>query len=93
MPADAHVARTDISVAGVPQQIYRRSAPYGSVTELGLYFLAFACEIARFDALLASMFGLAGDGVADRLTRYSRPVTGAYWFAPAVEVLQGWPMF
>ena len=88
MPADAHAARTDISVAGVPQQIYRRSTPYGTVTGQKLYFPAFACALAGFDALLASMFGRAGDGPADRLARYCRPTTGAYRFAPAIEALR-----
>ena len=34
------------------------------------------------------MFGSADDGVRDRLTDYSRAVTGAYWFAPSEEALQ-----
>ncbi len=88
MPPDAHVARTDISVDGVPQEIYRRSVPYGSVAEHGLYFLAFTCDPARFDNLLRSMFGLSKDAIRDRLTAYSRPVTSSYWFAPSEEAMR-----
>ena len=42
MPVDAHVARTDVTVDGVAQKILRRSVPFGSVAEHGLYFLAFS---------------------------------------------------
>ena len=34
------------------------------------------------------MFGVADDGVRDRLTVYSRPVTGSYWFAPSEDELE-----
>ncbi|MDP6346619.1 MAG: Dyp-type peroxidase [Alphaproteobacteria bacterium] len=87
MPADSHVSRTDAAVRGVAQKIYRRSAPFGRVDRHGLYFLAFACALARFDLLLARMFGTTDDGVTDRLTEFSRPDTGAYWFAPGREAL------
>ncbi len=79
MPPDAHLARTDVEEA----RIYRRSAPFGGVDESGLYFVAFACDPRRFRILLDRMFGLSGDGIHDRLLEYSRPVTGAYWFAPS----------
>ena len=89
MPVDAHVARTDVSVDGVAQKILRRSVPFGSVAEHGLYFLAFSCDPARFDIQLRRMFGVSGDGVHDRLTDYSRPVTGSYWFAPSQQAMRG----
>jgi putative iron-dependent peroxidase len=83
MPPDSHVSRTDVSSA----KIYRRSAPFGSVAEKGLYFLAFACDIDRFDLLLRRMYGVTDGSIRDRLTVYSRPVTGSYWFAPSEEAL------
>ena len=55
--------------------------------EHGLYFLAFACELYRFQVLLERMFGASGDGVSDQLIRYSKPVTSSYWFAPSREGL------
>ena len=87
MPPDSHVSRTDVKVDGVAYKMYRRSAPIGTVSEHGLYFLAFACDPIRFDVSLQRMFGVAGDGVHDRLTEFSKAVTGAYWFAPSREDL------
>jgi porphyrinogen peroxidase len=36
--------------------------------------------------MLARMFGLE-DGAHDRLTDFSRPVTGAFYFAPSLTLL------
>jgi putative iron-dependent peroxidase len=88
MPPDSHVSRTDVSMDGVPMKIWRRSVPFGSVGEHGLYFLAFACELERFDVQLRRMFGVAEDGLRDRLTAFSTPVTSSYWFAPSEEALR-----
>ena len=87
MPADSHVSRTDVSRDGAALKIYRRSFPYGTVGEHGMYFLAFACRLERFAVLLDSMFGRSGDGLHDHLLQFTRPVTGAYWFAPSIEDL------
>lgn len=82
MPANAHVARTDLTVAGEPMKIWRRSMPWGTAREAGLYFLAFSQRPGRFDVLLNSMAGTGEGGVRDRLTDFSTPVTGGYWYAP-----------
>jgi len=37
--------------------------------------------------MLARIFGTSGDGLADRLTEFSRPVTGACYFAPSLNAL------
>ena len=37
--------------------------------------------------MLARMFGTTGDGVHDRLIEFSRPVSGAYYFAPSLNAL------
>jgi porphyrinogen peroxidase len=87
MPAWSHVSRTDVKINGVAQKIYRRSAPYGTATEQGLYFLAFACDIQRFQVQLDRMFGVSGDGDYDHLIDYSRAVSGSYWFAPSETML------
>ena len=89
MPANSHVARTDIEKDGVAQAVYRRSVPFGGVREHGLYFLAFSQDSRRFDALLESMYGVGGDGTRDRLLDFSRPTTGAYYFAPSRDDLAG----
>jgi putative iron-dependent peroxidase len=61
--------------------------PYGTTVEHGINFLAFAADRARFDRMLARMFGPNDDGLHDRLTDFSRPVSGAYYFAPSLSVL------
>ncbi len=83
MPATSHVSRTDVALDGVPAKILRRSSPYGGVGEHGLYFVAFACDLERFEIQLKRMYGATDDGLHDRLTEFSTPVTGAYWFAPS----------
>jgi putative iron-dependent peroxidase len=85
-PPTAHIARVVIEEAGEELEIYRRSTPYGTVGEHGLYFLGFSAELSRFDKMLARMFGGA-DGVRDHLTDFTRPVTGSYYFAPSLETL------
>lgn len=86
-PADSHVSRTDLKIDGQGQKMYRRSMPYGTAGEHGLYFLAFACAQSRFEVVLKSMYGLTGDGVTDHLMGFSQAVTGSYWFAPSEEDL------
>ena len=86
-PPTAHIARVVIEEGGEELEIYRRSTPYGTVGEHGLYFLGFSAELSRFDKMLARMFGLA-DGTRDHLTDFTRPVTGAYYFAPSLDALR-----
>jgi putative iron-dependent peroxidase len=86
-PANAHIARVEIEAGGQEQEIFRRSVPYGTVQEHGLYFVAFSADPARFDRMLARMFGTSGDGIRDRLTDFSRPVSGASYFAPSLNAL------
>lgn len=86
-PETAHIRRTDVKVDGNALKIYRRSAPWGNMRENGLYFLAFSRELIRFAIQLDRMFGLAEDGVIDRLTEFSAPVSGSYFFAPSLEAL------
>ncbi|MGZ4755859.1 MAG: Dyp-type peroxidase [Acidimicrobiia bacterium] len=85
-PPTAHIARVVIEEGGEELEIYRRSTPYGTVGEQGLYFVGFSAELSRFDKMLARIFGLA-DGIRDHLTDFTRPVSGAYYFAPSLEAL------
>ncbi|MGZ4688744.1 MAG: Dyp-type peroxidase [Acidimicrobiia bacterium] len=85
-PPTAHIARVVIEEGGEELEIYRRSTPYGTVGEHGLYFIGFSAELSRFDKMLARIFGLA-DGIRDHLTDFTRPVSGAYYFAPSLEAL------
>jgi porphyrinogen peroxidase len=92
LPLDAHIARTQIHDAtGNEIPIYRRSVPYGTVGEHGLQFVAFAADRERFDRMLARMYGTGGDGVHDRLIEFSRAVSGAYYYAPPLNVIADLP--
>jgi putative iron-dependent peroxidase len=86
-PPTAHISRVVIEEDGEELEIYRRSAPYGHVGEHGLYFVAFSAERSRFDKMLARMFGTTGDGLHDRLTDFTRPVSGSFYFAPSLQAL------
>lgn len=90
MPHNAHVARTDFKQDGEAMKIWRRSMPFGSARDHGLLFLAFSCRLGRFDVLLRRMAGDWEDGVRDRFTDFSTPVTGSYWYAPPVAMLVEW---
>jgi putative iron-dependent peroxidase len=81
---DSHVASTDQDRFG---KIFRRNMPYGNVTQHGTMFVGFSAEQRRLSAMLEGMAGLA-TGVRDALTRYTRPVTGAYYFVPSTERLR-----
>jgi putative iron-dependent peroxidase len=87
-PPTAHIARVEVDdEQGNEIAIFRRSVPYGTVEEHGLYFIAFSAERSRYDVLLSRMFGTSGDGVRDRLTEFSHPVSGACYFAPSLNAL------
>jgi putative iron-dependent peroxidase len=81
-PQTSHVARTDQDEFGT---IFRRNTPYGSVREHGTMFVGFSARQEHLAAMLASMAGARGE--RDDLTRYSRPLTGAYYFVPSLEDL------
>jgi porphyrinogen peroxidase len=88
-PATAHIARVVIEEDGEELELYRRSVPYGRVGELGLYFLAFSADPSRFTKMLHRMFGISGDGLHDHLTDFTTPVSGAFYFAPSLDALDG----
>jgi putative iron-dependent peroxidase len=81
---ESHVASTDQERFG---RIFRRNMPYGTVTDHGTMFVGFSANQARLVSMLESMAGLEG-GARDALTRFSRPLTGAYYFVPATEALR-----
>jgi len=83
-PADSPVARNDQDTFG---KIFRRNMPYGTVTDHGTMFVGFSADQQRLEAMLESMAGVTG-GVRDALTRYTRPLTGAYYFVPSTESLR-----
>lgn len=83
-----HLSRVQLMDGETELEIYRRSVPYGTVAEHGLYFVGFSADRTRFDRMLGRIFGAAEDGLHDRLTEFSRPVSGAYYFAPSLTTLR-----
>jgi porphyrinogen peroxidase len=77
--AFSHVARTDQDELG---KIFRRNMPYGTVHDHGTMFVGFSAEQSRLHRMLRRMAG-TDDGLRDGLTRYTAPLTGAYYFVPA----------
>jgi porphyrinogen peroxidase len=81
---DSHVASTDQDVFG---KIFRRNMPYGTVSDHGTMFVGFSADQRPLAAMLESMAGI-DDGTPDALTRYTTPLTGAYYFVPSTEALR-----
>jgi putative iron-dependent peroxidase len=80
-PPESHVSRTDQERFG---DIFRRNMPYGTVTDHGTMFVGFSADQRRLTAMLESMAGMT-DGVRDALTRYTRPLTGGFYFVPSTQ--------
>lgn len=80
-PADSHVASTDQDTFG---KILRRNMAYGTVTDHGTMFVGFAAGREPLQAMLESMAGLK-TGKRDALTRFTTPVSGAYYVVPSIE--------
>ncbi len=83
-PPDSHVASTDQDRFG---KIFRRNMPYGTVSDHGTMFVGFSAEQQPLVAMLESMAGLS-NGVRDALTRFTKPVSGAYYFVPSTASLR-----
>ena len=80
---------SQIEEDGEELEIYRRSVPFGTVSEHGLYFIAFSADPSRYLKMLAAMYGASGDGLSDRLMSFTTPVSGAFYFAPSLDALDG----
>jgi putative iron-dependent peroxidase len=83
-PVHSHVSSTDQDRFG---HIFRRNMPYGSVTDHGTMFVGFSSQQRRLSAMLESMAGVL-DGERDALTRYTHPLTGAYYVIPSANSLR-----
>jgi putative iron-dependent peroxidase len=87
MPPDSHVERTTVEEHGVERKIFRRNTAYGTASDHGTVFVGFSADQHRLDRMLRRMAGTE-DGVRDALTRYTTPLTGAYYFVPSLQALQ-----
>jgi putative iron-dependent peroxidase len=89
-PPTAHIARVVIEDDGEELEVLRHSLPYGGASgEKGLYFVAYCADPAPFRRMLEAMVLSDGDGHHDRLLDFTRAVTGASFFTPSAEALEG----
>ena len=83
-PASAHVKRTAQESFAPEAFVVRRSMPWSNEQGAGLMFLAFGHSFTAFEAQLRRMSGL-DDGIVDALYRFSRPITGGYYWCPPLN--------
>ena len=80
-PEFAHVKRTEQESFEPEAFIVRRSMPWIEGNQQGLMFLAFGHSLDPFEVQMRRMAGL-DDGIVDGLFRFSRPLTGGYYWCP-----------
>lgn len=86
-PITSHLSRVDLKENGKGLKIVRQSLPYGTASGThGLYFCAYCARLYNIEQQLLSMFGDT-DGKRDAMLRFTRPVTGGYYFAPSLARL------
>jgi len=83
-PASAHVKRTAQESFDPEAFVLRRSMPWSDAGGEGLMFVAFGKSPDAFEAQMRRMVG-EEDGITDALFRFSRPVTGSYFWCPPVR--------
>nr|CAX73277.1 putative TyrA protein [Schistosoma japonicum] len=87
-PITSHVARMVGSAdydAPSKFKIVRQSQPYGTLSgDAGLLFIAYAADTKNFDFMLDRMTGDSEDRKNDDVMRFTRCVTGNYWYFPSV---------
>ncbi|MCL8300360.1 Dyp-type peroxidase [Pseudomonas mosselii] len=85
-PESAHVKRTAQESFAPEAFMVRRSVAWTDERGAGLAFVALGFSLDAFEVQLRRMSGLE-DGVVDGLYRFSRPLTGGYyWCPPLAEV-------
>lgn len=72
---------------GEERKIFRRNTPYGDIRDYGTVFVGFSAEQSRLDRMLRRMAGIEG-GIRDAITRYTTPLTGAYYVVPSITALR-----
>ena len=86
-PLTAHIARATIEDSGVELKIVRHNFPYGTVSEAGVFFIAYTKNLAIPERMLRRIYGNDGDGIHDRLMDFTTAVSGTNFFVPSLEVL------
>lgn len=80
-PASAHVKRTAQESFAPEAFVVRRSVAWADERGAGLAFVALGLSLDAFEVQLRRMSGLE-DGVIDGLYRFSRPLSGGYYWCP-----------
>ncbi|MFJ4156148.1 Dyp-type peroxidase [Pseudomonas sp. NPDC089752] len=80
-PASAHVKRTAQESFEPEAFMVRRSVAWADNRGAGLAFVALGHSLDAFEVQLRRMSGLE-DGIIDGLYRFSRPLTGGYYWCP-----------
>jgi putative iron-dependent peroxidase len=83
-PESAHVKRTAQESFTPEAFILRRSMPWSSHDNAGLYFTAFGKSFDAFEAQLRRMLGLE-DGIVDALFQISTPMISSYFWCPPMQ--------
>lgn len=82
-PESAHVKRSAQEDFEPEAFMLRRSMPWATAHAQGLEFIAYGKSLDAFEQVMRRMAGL-DDGVVDALFRFSRPVTGGYYWCPPI---------
>lgn len=83
-PDCAHVKRTAQESFSPEAFVLRRSMPWTEGNAGGLMFVAFGASFDAFEAQLRRMVG-DEDGIIDALFTFTRPLSGAYYWCPALK--------
>lgn len=83
-PKSAHVKRTAQESFDPEAFVVRRSMAWADAAYAGLVFVAFGASLDAFEAQLRRMVG-EDDGVTDALFKFTRPISGAYYWCPAIR--------
>ena len=90
MPPDSHVSRNVVEENGSELAIFRRNVAYGGPTDHGTVFVGFCATQHPLDIMLRRMAGAVEDGIRDALTRYTTPLSGAYYVIPSLDALRSY---
>ena len=83
-PKSAHVKRAAQESFSPEAFMLRRSMPWADDTGEGLVFVAFGKTLDAYEAVLRRMTGQE-DGIVDGLFRFTRPISGSYFWCPPVK--------
>ena len=87
-PPTAHISRVVMEENGKELEIVRHSFPYGTVSESGVFFIAYTKNLNIPERMLSRRYGTDGDGLHDHLMDFTRAVSGATFFAPSLPILK-----